>query len=284
MTAFAYHEIKNEMGGLKWSLRSLNHRYLEVVVRLPEQFRGLESELRERVATALGRGKIECLLTYTPSATLSDQITVNDALANAVVEASHRVEAIMNNPARISAIEILQWPGVTLEAEMDTAPLLSSALAAFDDALKELVKGREREGARLKKTIMQRCEAIIAIAAKVRGRRPKVLAAQRQKLMSRIAELEFELDNHRLEQELVFLAQKLDVEEEVDRLDSHCKEAVDVLERNEPIGRRLDFLMQELNREVNTLGSKSADIETTEAVVELKVLIEQIREQVQNIE
>ena len=284
MTAFAYHEINNEMGNLKWNLRSLNHRYLEVVLRLPEQFRSLENQLREKVAAALGRGKIDCLLIYTPAAILSDQVRVNESLANAVVDASHRVEAIMNNPARISAIEILQWPGVVLEADIDTAPLLSSVLAAFDGALEELVKGREREGVRLKKTIIQRCEAICARAAKIRRRRPKVLEAQRQKLMSRIAELEFEPDINRLEQELVFLAQKLDVEEELDRLDSHCKEVVDVLERNEPVGRRLDFLMQELNREVNTLGSKSADLETTEAVVELKVLIEQIREQVQNIE
>ena len=190
----------------------------------------------------------------------------------------------MNNPARINAIEILQWPGVTLETSIDTTPLLESALAAFDSALEELVRGREREGARLKKTIAQRCKAIIKTAAKLRRRRPEVLEVQRQKLMARIAELEFEPDPHRLEQELVFLAQKLDVEEEMDRLDSHCNEVIDVLERNEPVGRRLDFLMQELNREANTLGSKSADIQTTDAVVELKVLIEQIREQVQNIE
>ena len=161
---------------------------------------------------------------------------------------------------------------------------MSGALAAFDGALEELIRGREREGVRLKKTIIQRCEAIIAHAAKVRRRRPEVLEAQRQKLMARIAELELEPDTHRLEQELVFLTQKLDVEEEMDRLDSHCEEVVEVLERKEPVGRRLDFLMQELNREVNTLGSKSADLETTETVVELKVLIEQIREQVQNIE
>lgn len=284
MTAFAYHEHKDELGGLNWSLRSLNHRYLEVFLRLPEPFRSLERPLRERAAATLGRGKIECALSYTPAATQLNQIHVNEALANAVVEASHKLEAVMNNPARISALEILQWPGVAIEPEIDTAPLLASALASFDSALEELLKGREREGARLKGLILQRCEAIVSNAAKVRSRRPEVVNAQREKLLSRITEMGIEVDPHRLEQEVVIVAQKLDVEEELDRMDSHCQELVAVLKREEPVGRRLDFLMQEFNREVNTLGSKSADIATTQAVVELKVLIEQMREQIQNIE
>jgi uncharacterized protein (TIGR00255 family) len=284
MTAFAYHEHKDEIGGLNWSLRSLNHRYLEVFLRLPEPFRSLESQLRERAAAILGRGKIECVLSYSPAATHLNQINVNEALANAVVEASHKLEAVMNNPARISALDILQWPGVAIEPEVDTTPLLSSALASFDGALEELLKGREREGARLKELILQRCEAIMVYVAKVRGRRPDVVNAQREKLLTRISEMGIEADPHRLEQELVIVAQKLDVAEELDRMDSHSQELMAVFDREEPVGRRLDFLMQEFNREVNTLGSKSADIETTQAVVELKVLIEQIREQIQNIE
>lgn len=284
MTAFARHESMDEQGTLVLELRSLNHRYLEIFMRLPEEFRGLEPQLRERVTTTLARGKIECILSYKPSAVYTNQIIVNEALANAVVEATHKVEDIMKNPARIDAIEILQWPGVTREPERDIAPLFVSALSVFDRALVELVQGREREGTRLKAIIEQRSDAVRELIVHVRKRRPQVVTALREKLQARIAELIFEPDNNRLEQELAYYAQKLDVEEELDRLDSHCKELTSILKRSDPVGRRLDFLMQEFHREANTLSSKSADVETTRAAVELKVLIEQMREQIQNIE
>jgi uncharacterized protein (TIGR00255 family) len=284
MTAFARHESMDEQGTLVLELRSVNHRYLEIFMRLPEEFRGLEPQLRERVTTTLSRGKIECILSYKPSAVYTNQIIVNEALANAVVEATHKVEDIMKNPARIDAIEILQWPGVTREPERDITPLFVSALSVFDRALVELVQGREREGIRLKAIIEQRSNAVRELIVHVRKRRPQVVTALREKLQARIAELILEPDNNRLEQELAYYAQKLDVEEELDRLDSHCKELTSILKRSDPVGRRLDFLMQEFHREANTLSSKSADVETTRAAVELKVLIEQMREQIQNIE
>lgn len=284
MTAFAHRETKDELGHISWNLRSVNHRFLDISLRLPEQFRSLESELRERLNKRLSRGKLDCSLGYKPPTTLSDKVIVNETLAKALIETSHKVELLMNNAARISAIEILQWPGVTLEPEIDTAPLLKTALTAFDEALDELIDSRRREGNRLKDIISQRLESIVEIVEKVRERRPLVLEAQRRKLTSRISELEIEPDAQRLEQELVYTAQKLDVEEELDRLHGHCTELADVLQRREPIGRRMDFLMQEFNREANTLASKSADLQTTQAAVELKVMIEQMREQAQNIE
>jgi uncharacterized protein (TIGR00255 family) len=284
MTAFARHESMDEQGTLVLELRSVNHRYLEIFMRLPEEFRGLEPQLRERVMNTLARGKIECILSYKPSAVYANQVIVNEELANAVVEATHKVEDIMKNPARIDAIEILQWPGVTREPERDIAPLFVSVLSVFDRALVELVQGREREGIRLKAIIEQRSDAVRELVLHVRKRRPQVITTLREKLQARIAELNLEPDNNRLEQELAYYAQKLDVEEELDRLDSHCKELTSILKRNDPVGRRLDFLMQEFHREANTLSSKSADLKTTRAAVELKVLIEQMREQIQNIE
>ncbi len=284
MTAFARHENKDEFGSVTWELRSINHRYLEILLRLPEEFRPLEAKLREKVTKALGRGKIECILNYKPVASIADQIVVNETLANALIKATHKVETLMNNPARISAIHILQWPGITREPEVNKAPLLTNALDGFNVALNELIAGRQREGIRLGEILRQRCESIHEMVKKVHLRRAVVMQELRNKILARIAELEVEPDTNRLEQELVFIAQKLDVDEELNRLESHCNEVITVLERTEPVGRRLDFLMQELNREANTLGSKAADLPTTQAVVEIKVLIEQMREQAQNIE
>jgi uncharacterized protein (TIGR00255 family) len=284
MTAFAHHETKDDQGHISWQLRSVNHRFLDISMRLPEQFRSLESQLRERLTKRLSRGKLDCSLHHKPPANFVDRVIVNETLAKELIDASHKLEISMNNAARISPIEILQWPGVALEPETDTAPLLNSALRAFDEALDGLIENRNREGARLKSLLTQRRQSIVEIVEKVRERRPQILDAQRQKLLTRLSELDVQADPQRLEQELVLLTQKLDVEEELDRLLGHCTELNDVLERGEPIGRRMDFLMQEFNREANTLASKSADLQTTQAAVELKVLIEQMREQVQNIE
>ena len=284
MTAFGRKEVKGEFGALIWELRSVNHRYLEVTLRLPEEFRGLERQLREKANAVLGRGKLECYLSYRTAPAALDQITLNEGLAKALIEATHRLEGMMNNPARIRAIDLLHWPGVTCEPERDTLPIYSVALEAFEAALRELVESRQREGARLTDLIGERCNAICELVEKVRERQPQVLHALREKLLARIAEFGVEPDANRLEQELVLAAQKLDVDEELDRLDSHCQELADALKREEPVGRRLDFLMQEFNREANTLASKASDVETIQAAVDLKVLIEQMREQVQNVE
>lgn len=284
MTAYARKELKQDFGTLICELRSVNHRYLDIYLRLPEELRPQEGRLREIAHGALGRGKLECQFSYRPAGAIASQVVVNEELVKAVVAATHRIEALMNNAARVSAMEILAWPGVSSEPERDTGPLMTAALGLFESALEDLIATREREGARLSGLIEQRLGGVERIVARLRERRPQVLAALREKLLTRLRELDVEPDTGRLEQELVFVAQKLDVDEELDRLASHCKEARDVLRRDEPVGRRLDFLMQEFNREANTLAAKSADVETTQAAVDLKVLIEQMREQVQNIE
>ncbi len=285
MTAFARKESTSDLGTLIWELRSVNHRYLEIYFRLPEELRSLEGTFREHANAKLGRGKLEGMLTFRPDPAIVKRLEVNLTLATAVVEATHELEAIMNNPSRIGALDVLRWPGVASEPDPDTAQLMSAATTLLEQALQDLVAGREREGERLKSLIQQRTAALETLVHKLRARRPELMKALRDKLVARIAELAtVEADPGRLEQELAYIAQKLDVDEELDRMDSHCKEVYAALERDEPVGRRLDFLMQELNRETNTLGSKSADVVTTQTVVEAKVLIEQMREQVQNIE
>lgn len=284
MTAFARRERQEEWGVLVWELRSVNHRYLEVSLRLPEELRAQENLFRERVRARLGRGKVECSLRFQPGAGAAGSVQVNEALARSLIEACERVEKLMSNAARLSAMDVLRWPGVSVETKPDLEPVQGAAMALLEEALNDLVATREREGARLKEAIEQRLKAVAGLVSEVRARRPQVLAAIREKLLTRIKALDLEPDGARLEQELAVIAQRLDVEEELDRLQTHLQEAADVLRRDEPVGRRLDFLMQEFNREANTLASKANDAQTTQAAVELKVLIEQMREQVQNIE
>jgi uncharacterized protein (TIGR00255 family) len=286
MTAFARSEEQTEWGALVWELRTVNHRYLEVSLRMPEEFRILEARIRERLQKRLGRGKVECNLRFRASSGQAGdtEILVNEPLVLDILKACELVEDWMVNPARVTALEILKWPGAILESETDMAPLHTAAMALLDAALDDLIASREAEGERIQAMIEQRCEGIAEIVKQVRKRRPEVMSALREKLLQRISELDVEADPQRVEQELVMIAQKLDVDEELDRLDSHLVEVASVLKRKEPVGRRLDFLMQEFNRESNTLGSKSQDSETTKAAVDLKVMIEQMREQVQNIE
>jgi uncharacterized protein (TIGR00255 family) len=284
MTAFARSERQGDWGTITWELRSVNHRYLDVFFRLPDEFRALEAQCRERVQQRLGRGKVECSLRYQPSGVVPGELDLDEAAAGAVVVACERIEKLMNNPARLTAIEVLRWPGVVREQRPELEALRAEALSLLDAALAELRATREREGERLREVLEQRCAGITEIVARVRERRPQVMQGLREKLMARIESLDVTPDPGRLEQELAIVAQRLDVDEELDRLDTHLAEVVDVLKRKEPVGRRLDFLMQEFNREANTLGSKANDVETTQAAVDLKVLIEQMREQVQNIE
>jgi uncharacterized protein (TIGR00255 family) len=284
MTGFARREAEGPQGTLAWELKSVNHRYLEVSLRLPEAFRALESAVRERVQGRLNRGKVEVSLRYQPPTGGEAGLEVNEPLAKRLIEVCCEVEHWMMNSARITALEILRWPGVMREPAPDMDTLQGQALGLLDDALDELAATRAREGERLREAIETRCRTVGERVAQVRGRRPKVVEALREKWRTRIAELGVDMDPGRLEQELALQAQRLDVDEELDRLDGHLEEVALILDRDEPVGRRLDFLMQEFNREANTLGSKSNDMETTRAAVELKVLIEQMREQVQNVE
>lgn len=284
MTAFARQEAEAHWGALAWELRTVNHRYLEVTVRMPEELRALEVQIRERAAQQLKRGKLDCGLRLRLAANRRDELKLDEGLLEQVLAASQQLGGRLANAAPVSPLELMQWPGVVLEEQLDMEPIRVAALDSFDRALSELRESREREGAQLAGLLSDRLDAMEPLVLAARERLPEVRERIRDKLKSRIEELVAQPDQDRLEQELVFMAQKMDVDEELDRLDGHIIEARRVLQLKEPVGRRLDFLMQEFNREANTLASKSADTETTRIAVELKVLIEQMREQVQNIE
>ncbi|HEB28390.1 MAG TPA: YicC family protein [Porticoccus sp.] len=285
MTAFARQPSQHDWGSLVWEIRSVNHRYLEPGFKLPESLRRLENNLREKLRNGLNRGKIECSLRLQVLAgSSSAQLTINNDLLKQIISAGEAVQNQLQQPSALNPLQLLQWPGVMSEPETDSDMICEQALALFQVSLEQLIESREREGAVLKQFIEQRLDTIADITVAVRQQLPVILAAQRQKLQDRLAELKAELDSDRLEQEMVILAQKADVDEELDRLDAHLGEVRRVLNKGGACGRRLDFLMQELNREANTLSSKSIVSDTTQAAVELKVLIEQMREQIQNIE
>jgi uncharacterized protein (TIGR00255 family) len=284
MTAFARRERWGDWGTVSWELRSLNHRYLEVSPRLPDELRSLDTRVRELVAEFAGRGKVECNLRYQPAAAATAAIRINRPLAEQLVEVGREIGALLDAPAPINPIELLRWPGVLEVQGPDLAAAQEIALSVLAEALAELVDTRQREGAKIREILERRCDAIDSIVAQVRVRMPGVLTRLRERLQARLGELREELDSARIEQELALLAQKMDVDEELDRLAGHVAEVRRVLGSDEAVGRRLDFLMQELNREANTLASKSADAEVTRASIDLKVLIEQMREQVQNLE
>lgn len=283
MTAFARCESVGPHGTLSWELRSVNHRYLEPHLRLPDALRDLEGSVREALRQGLARGKVECTLRFV-EASSGQSLQVDRERAAQVVAAAEAVAALIRHPAPIDPLEVLAWPGVLASDAADPQALNAAALALFEQALAELKQGRAREGAALAALLGERLDAIDAEVASLRELAPQMLAVQRQKIENRCAELKVELDPQRLEQELVLLAQKSDVAEELDRLSTHVQEVRRVLRAGGAAGRRLDFLMQELNREANTLGSKAFDPRSTQAAVNLKVLIEQMREQVQNIE
>ncbi|WP_348638097.1 YicC/YloC family endoribonuclease [Methylophaga thalassica] len=284
MTAFARHEEQTELGSLSWEIRSVNHRYLEVSFRLEESFRPFEMAMRKLISDTLSRGKVEVALRYRVPEQAQNALQMNVGLAKTVMENYQQLASFTDNAAPIDILRVMQWPGVIQTESLDQDALQATVLNSLKHALDDLVATREREGAALEQMIIQRCEQINDIAEQTKIRLPDILASHRQKLSDRIAELEVSLEPERLEQEMVLLAQKADVAEEIDRLQNHVNEVKHTLKRNEPIGRRLDFLMQELNREANTLGSKSIDTDTTRYSVDLKVLIEQMREQIQNIE
>jgi len=283
MTAFARQELEADWGALTWELRSVNHRYLEVGLRLPDELRSLETAVRERAARRLGRGKLDCNLRYKPTQRRA-ALALDAQALDQTLAACEQIRSQLPDAAAINPLDLLRWPGVIQEESADPVPLAEAALALFDQALNELVATRDREGAQIHEILRTRLDAMEPLVTSARARLPEVLARIRDKLRLRVAELTANPDPDRLEQELAYLAQKMDVDEELDRLTGHIAEVRRVFKLAEPVGRRLDFLMQEFNREANTLGSKSADSETTKVSVELKVLIEQMREQVQNVE
>ncbi|QQD20234.1 YicC family protein [Spongiibacter nanhainus] len=282
MTAFAQRHVDTSWGSASWELRSVNHRYLEPSFKLPESWRALEPALRERIRQHLKRGKLECTLKLQLNS--QQALQLNRELAQQVLDSAHALRADIAHAAPINVLEVLRWPGVMESGQVDGDTVGKDLLAAFDNALQDHIANRQREGAALATLIEQRLDNIADIVAEVRRFMPDVIGQQRDKLQQRIAEMSVELDPQRLEQEVALIAQKADVDEELDRLDTHVTEVRRVLQSGGPVGRRLDFLMQELNREANTLSSKAVVADSTQAAVELKVLIEQMREQIQNIE
>jgi len=284
MTAFSRCDQSTDWGTLSWEVRTVNHRYLEPSFRMPEELRAIESKIRERLTQRLGRGKIECNCRFQAQQSNETKLTINTELAKQLVETSRDIDHMLYNSAAVNSMDVLRWPGVVDTGSADWVALRQDALALFDEALDDLIATREREGERLKAMIIERLDAMAVIVKDVRQWIPDIISAQRNKIVERLAGLDIELDDARLEQEAAILVQKMDVDEEMDRLATHLDEVRRNLEGDKPVGRRLDFLMQELNREANTLGSKSINIDTTRASVDLKVLIEQMREQIQNIE
>lgn len=282
MTAFASGERATLWGTLGCELRSVNHRFLEVGARLPDELRSLEPVLRERIGARISRGKVDAVLRLrAPEAVQS--LSVNQALLDQLSELASRLDAGFPR-LQVEFTSLLQVPGVLQVASADPVALQAEAMALLDTVLDDFIAARGREGEKLAVAIRERVDGVDRIAGEVRTLIPVIRDGQRAKLAARLADLPHPVDPGRVEQELVLWLQKLDVDEELDRLDSHVKEIRRVLKQTEPVGRRLDFLLQEFNREANTLGSKSVDTRTSGAAVELKVLIDQIREQVQNIE
>lgn len=284
MTAFARQELVKDWGSLTLELRSVNHRYLDISLRMPEDFRNLEPKIREKISAKLARGKVEVGLRFARTETSSGEIILDKELIQQISSASREIDHILYNPEAVSSLDILRWPGVIKTPELDSSELTSALFELLELTLNDMLEGRVREGDKLVELIQQRCQSMSDVIATVKKRLPEIMQIWREKLLTRIKDASVELDENRLEQELVIIAQKTDVDEELDRLVTHITEVERVLKGEKPIGRRLDFLMQELNREANTLGSKSIDTETTKASVDLKVLIEQMREQIQNIE
>jgi len=284
MTGFARSERATTAGLLAWELRSVNHRYLEVSLRLPEELRALEGDIRRTIGAAARRGKVEATCYLRPVAAAGRELTLDDVLLDRLVEHALSVRRRLGDAGRIGAMELLRWPGVVRDAERDTTPLGPAVLALLAETLAAFTGSRAAEGERIAEMLSSRARAVASLVDGVAARLPEVQARIRAKMAERLVALGSEGNPERLEQEIAIIVQKMDVAEELDRLKSHVTELTNTLASGDAVGRKLDFLMQEFNREANTLASKSQDVETTRSAVELKVLIEQMREQVQNVE
>ena len=283
MTAFARRELKGDWGTAVWEVRSVNQRFLETYFRLPEQFKSMEPVLRERFRKQLQRGKVECSLRFVANDAAVGKLNLNEDLAKQVMHAADWVQS-HGQSAGVNPLDVLRWPGVISAEEADMDSIQGDVLAEFDLTLTDFIAARATEGSNLKAMIEQRLDGINSEVEKVTAHMPEVIAWQRKRITDKFSDANIELDSARVEQELVLLAQKMDVEEELDRLHSHVKETRNILKKGGAQGRRLDFMMQEFNREANTLGSKSINADITASAVELKVLIEQMREQIANVE
>ena len=285
MTGFARVERQFDFGRLSWEMRSVNHRYLDYGLRLPEEFRPLEPDIRTCLGQYLSRGKIEATLRLvTEPGAISSRLELNTGLAQEVLEAHRQMTQLAGMEQEADISQMLNWPGLIEEKRPDPSPLRAAAMELLVEAAQELQAGRGREGEQMANAIRERLTGVAAIISNIRLWLPEIRINLRQQMLARVADLKMPLEPGRIEQEVVLLSQKIDVDEELDRLDAHVEEVYRVLDLEEPVGRRLDFLMQEYNRESNTLSSKSIDQRTTQAAVDLKVLIEQMREQVQNVE
>ena len=282
MTAFGRVERQLRWGAAVCEMRTVNHRYLEVTLRLPDDLRALETALRDRISARLSRGKVECQVRLDRQEAGDEPLAVNEPLVRQLLAAAKALPIAYSAP--LQPLEVLRWPGVLGRTALDLAAVTDPLLELIDATLDTLVDTRRREGQRIRTLILDRCTAISAITAAARRAMPEIIRNIRERYLQRAREMDLQLDAERLEQEILLLVQKLDVAEELDRLEAHVAEVRHVLEQEQPAGRRLDFLMQELNREANTLGSKAGTLESSNASVDLKVLIEQIREQIQNVE
>lgn len=283
MTAYARIEHKAQWGTASWEIRSVNQRYLETYLRLPEQFRSFEPVLRDRLRKRLSRGKVEVNLRYELADNSNNELQLNQALAKQLLGAATWLKQEAGQ-GDVNLTDILRWPGVLASGEQDMDAIGADLMTAFDSAIDQFIEARGREGEAIKDMLLSRLDGVSEQIAVVREHMPTVMLYQREKLTNRLAEIKGELDPARIEQEMVLLAQKQDVAEEMDRLEAHVAEARRILKKGGSEGRRLDFMMQEFNRESNTLASKSISTEITSAAVELKVIIEQMREQIQNVE
>lgn len=283
MTAFARKTKDANWGSLVWEVRSVNHRYLEISVRLPEPLRDLEKAVRDQIQKQLYRGKVEAQLKFQPGQDMPFEIVVNEKLARQLASAATPLQQLFSN-TQLNTMDLLSWPGILQTKETQMEVVGQAAIVLLKETLAAIVEIRQREGEGIKQYIEKRLANIQKYVDEIKPRMPAALELAREKIISRFEELAVSLDNERLEQEIVWLVNKVDIGEEIQRLEAHAQEVHRVLARDEAVGRRLDFLMQELNREANTLGSKSSDSEITQSVVEIKVQIEQMREQVQNIE
>jgi uncharacterized protein (TIGR00255 family) len=285
MTGFARVERQYEFGRLSWEMRSVNHRYLDFGLRLPEEFRTMEADIRKSLGQYLSRGKIEANLRFfEATGSKSSGLELNQDLAQELLGLHRELAGLANTKQDADITQLLKWPGLIEEKRPDPEPLQIAAMELLIEAAKELQAGRAREGEQMANAIRERLAGVAELTISIRSWLPEIRVALKQKMLDRIADLQQPLEPGRIEQEVTILSQKIDVDEELDRLDAHVEEVYRVLDLTEPVGRRLDFLMQEFNRESNTLSSKSIDQRTTQAAVDLKVLIEQMREQVQNIE